>query len=360
MKLFIKRSECCGCAACIAVCPFGAIQMKEDFEGFLYPRVDKKKCRGCGLCADVCPIKHKKQAGQEPVYIGAQAKSDALRFTSSSGGVFPVLARYVLSQNGVVFGATMETDGSVHHREITAIEEISLLQKTKYVQSDIRHCYKSIKQHVRAGRLVLFSGTPCQCQAVRQYMGGENEKLLLADLVCYGVPSPGIWRKYRRELEKRHQGRITEFCFRDKRRKNNGRTISARIGGKEYICPMEKNQFCRLYFKNFTLRPSCFSCRFCTTDRESDLTMGDFWGIEKVRPEYEDGMGTSLLILRGERAKGIFEAVKEEFRYFYCQKEDILQPRLCEPTPPPGKRRILMKLNRLLPLHVTERLLRRR
>jgi len=334
--------------------------MKTDWEGFLYPKVNKRKCRDCGLCAEVCPVKHEKQARPEPVYIGAQAKSDALRFGSASGGVFPILAGYVLSQNGVVFGAAMEEDGSVRHREITKAEEIPLLQKTKYVQSDVSNCYLRIKGHLEAGRLVLFTGTPCQCQAVRLYMGGENEKLLLADLVCYGVPSPEVWKRYRRELEKRYKGPMTNFCFRDKRKKDNGRTVSARVGGREYVRSMEKDRFCRLYFKNFSIRPSCFSCEFCTTDRESDLTMGDFWRIENVRPEYADGMGTSLLILRGERAARLFEAVKQKFRYFCCQREDILQPRLCGPTPHPGKRRVLMKLNRLLPLYITEWLLRRR
>ena len=151
--------------------------MKTDWEGFLYPKVNKRKCRDCGLCAEVCPVKHEKQARPEPVYIGAQAKSDALRFGSASGGVFPILAGYVLSQNGVVFGAAMEEDGSVRHREITKAEEIPLLQKTKYVQSDVSNCYLRIKGHLEAGRLVLFTGTPCQCQAVRLYMGGENEKM---------------------------------------------------------------------------------------------------------------------------------------------------------------------------------------
>ncbi len=373
-KIFEEKSRCCGCGGCAAACPFGAISMKADSEGFFYPRIDRKKCTDCGRCEAVCPLKeakgespegkslpagHPQKAGKERIYMGAQAKEDSVRFASSSGGVFPVLAKSVLSRGGVVFGAAMEEDGTVRHRAVGTPEELAALQKTKYVQSDLTGCFQKVRQYVTAGRPVLFSGLPCQCQAVKRYVG-ESDHLLLADLVCYGAPSAKIWKKYVRELEKKYGGRFLGFSFRDKREKNNGQTVSVKIGEREYVWPIRRDQFCRLYFWNVLLRPSCYRCRFCTVNRESDITMGDFWGIEKVKPEMEDQMGTSMVILHSEKAVRLWKTVEDRFRYFTCRKEDILQPRLCGPTDLPKRRRpVFLQLCRFMPLAAAERAVKR-
>lgn len=374
-RTFEKKSCCCGCGGCAEACPFGAISMKADGEGFLYPSTDRKKCTDCGRCEAVCPLKtahgetsegkslqgaHHAKAGQNRIYLGAQAKDDAVRFASSSGGVFPVLAKYVLSREGVVFGAAMEADGTVRHREVRTPDGVLALQKTKYVQSDLRGCFQKVRQYVREGRLVLFTGLPCQCQAVKRYIGEEKENLLLADLVCYGAPSARIWKKYVRELEKKYGGQLAGFSFRDKRAQDNGQTVSVKIGEKEYAWPLRQDRFCRLYFWNVLLRPSCYVCRFCTVNRESDITMGDFWGIENVKPELEDRMGTSMVILHSEKAVRLWNTVKEEFRYFVCRKEDVTQPRLCGPTVLPKRRRpAFLLLCRFMSLAAAEKLMKK-
>lgn len=352
---FAQKSRCCGCMACAAACRYGAITAKTDGEGFVYPKIDKKKCTGCGRCREVCPVRHPGTGEGENLYLGAQAREEAVRFASSSGGVFPVLANYMLAQGGVVFGAAMEKDGTIRHREAQTPEELAPLCKTKYVQSDLSGCYQRIQHYLGEGKGVLFTGTPCQCRAVSLYIG-EDSRLLLADLVCYGTPSPGIWKKYRGELEKAHKGKLTGFWFRDKQNRDNGQTVSMRIGGKQLQTPMGKNLFCRLYFKNLILRPSCHDCAFCTVNRKSDITLGDFWGIERVRPKMQDGMGTSMVILHSQKAVLAWEAVKESFRHFSCQREEILQPRLQGPTPRSKSRMRFMFLSRFLPLEVAEKM----
>lgn len=384
-RIFRRKEACCGCNACAEVCPAGAIIMKEDGEGFSYPKLNRKKCIGCGLCAEVCPIKREAAAiadyvvkpegkGQDNaaagrVYMGAQAKADRIRYESSSGGVFPVLAGYALEKKGVVFGAVMEEDGVVRHKMARAMEELAPMQKTKYVQSSLEGCFESVRKCLKEGRFVLFTGTPCQCRAMRLYLergsrkAGEGaavcENLLLADLVCYGAPSPGIWRKYLKEMEKRHGGKLSGFCFRDKRKKDDGHTVSFFVGEKEYAYSMREDSFCRVYFRDYTLRPACYSCPYCTTERESDITIGDFWGIEKLKPEMADGMGTSLVILHSDKAKKIWEEVEKDFRYFQCEREDVLQPRLLRPAAWPGRRWRFMLLNKFLPVSISEKILRK-
>lgn len=359
-ELFEKKRHCCGCGACIAVCPFKAIEMIFDWEGIPYPKVNSEKCVGCGLCEKVCPMKHYHPKEGEGIYFAVQAKEDSLRFSSSSGGVFPVLAHRVLKKGGVVFGAAMGKDGRVYHKSIQTPSELSLLQKSKYVQSDMGDSYQKVARYLREGRQVLFTGTPCQCQALKLYLREEKENLLLADLVCYGAPSPKIWEKYVKELEMHYKGKLSEFCFRDKREKDDGHTISFRIGNKEYTHPMGQDVYCKIYFQNYTIRPSCSSCKFCTVKRESDITMGDFWEVEKRRPEMNDKKGTSLIILQNEKAIKIWEEIKGEFLYSSCKKEEILQPRLCSPSDYPMKRRWgFMVLRRFLPLNLAERILRR-
>lgn len=355
----VPKNQCCGCGVCMDACPHKAITMAMDREGFFYPRADREKCTGCGICGMFCPMKKRERTQQARAYLGVQAKEDKIRFSSSSGGVFPVLAEEVLACGGVVFGAVMAENGRVYHRGIHDRSNLAALQKTKYVQSDMSGCYRKIRRYLRDGRPVLFTGTPCQCQAVKLYIGEEDENLLLADLVCYGVPSTAIWNQYVKELEKRYHGTFRGFRFRDKQKKDNGHTVVVRIDEREYAYSIYKDPYCEMYFRNYSIRPSCYSCRFCTVNRESDITMGDFWGIGKVKQEMDDGMGTSLVILHSQKGERIWGRVKENFRYFRCQEEEILQPRLLSPVSPPKRRQKFMRYGRMMTLSKAEKIFRR-
>lgn len=347
MRLYEEKAACCGCGACADACPVQAIRMVSDGEGFRYPELSGADCVRCGRCAAVCPLKAERTAHQENLFFGA--RSNALRSGSSSGGVFAVLAEEILERGGAVFGAAYGTDMAVVHREARNREELQGLRQTKYVQSRLDGVYARIQALLQEGRWVLFCGTPCQTHALRRFLGGPHPALLLADLVCYGAPSPGLWRKYTALLERRHGGKLTAFSFRDKRAHDNGHTRSYTAGGREYAASLSGDPFCRLYFANLSIRPACHACRYCTPDRESDFTLGDFWGIERVRPEWDDGMGTSLVILHTEKARQVWEQIRGGLDWFPCRQADALQPRLLEPTPVSRFRGAFMAACRVLP-----------
>ncbi|MCI8692387.1 MAG: 4Fe-4S binding protein [Lachnospiraceae bacterium] len=352
MELYSDKENCCGCGACADVCPAGAVRMVSDGEGFRYPKIDQSKCVNCGRCERVCPMKKASAGTGENLYFGVQAKDDALRHASSSGGMFPVLAEYIFRQGGIVCGAAFGDEMRVVHREAGTKEELESLKKTKYVQSNMEGMYRRIDGYLKEGRWVLFCGTPCQVRALKLFLNKEYPQLLLAALICYGVPSPGIWDSYVKYLERKHGGKMTDFSFRDKRNRDNGHVRAYTIDGKEYADKLEKDLYCQMYFRNDTLRPSCHTCGYCTTDRDCDFTIGDFWGVEKIRPEADDGMGTSLVILHTEKAGKVWEEIKGELFQFPCEREEILQPRLTAPTTRAKGRGIYMALYKLLPASV--------
>lgn len=354
--LYKERKECCGCGACADICPAGAIRMVRDGEGFFYPRVDPRLCTGCGQCSRVCPLKGDRQEPQRNTYYGVQAKEEKVRYGSSSGGMFPVLAEYVFRQQGVVYGAAFNGEMEVAHRPARTAEELEGLKKTKYVQSRLEGVYREIREQLDKGQWVLFCGTPCQAHGLKKFLRKPYPRLILTDLVCYGAPSPGVWRSYVRYAEQKKKGRMTDFSFRDKRNRDNGHTCAFVVGGKEYAGDLNQNPYCRMYFTNYIIRPSCHSCRFCSVERDSDFTIGDFWGIDRVRPDLDDGMGTSMVILHTEKAETIWEQVKEELSWFACGEADVLQPRLTGPSPAGAGRGLFMALYRMLPFSVFQML----
>lgn len=346
-----KKEDCCGCGACADACRAGAIRMVMDGEGFYYPKVDESACVNCGRCGSVCPVKNAGCMGENHnLYLGVQARDEAVRRHSSSGGVFPMLAQYVLARRGVVYGAGYDDDMNVIHKEASGLPQLEQIKRTKYVQSDMGGIYRSVERRLQEDRWVLFCGTPCQAHALKLFLGMPYEKLVVVDLVCYGVPSPDVWRDYMKLLEKKHKGKVTAFSFRDKRNRDNGHTRSYVANGKEYVDSIYQDLFCRLYFSDWILRPSCHHCKFCTVDRDSDFTIGDFFGLGRVRPDREDGLGTSMVVVRTETAKRIWEEIKEDAVWFACAREELLQPRLLEPVKRPAGRRLFMLLRNVLPL----------
>ena len=356
MKLYTEKAACCGCGACKDACPAGAVGMVSDREGFLYPQIDEDKCLKCNRCKQVCPVRraeaHDLPERRQNLYFGAQAKAEAIRRESSSGGVFPLLAEYVFQQQGIVYGAAYDREMRVVHRAAHNMEELGGLKRTKYVQSNLDGTYQEIENQLKAGKRVLFCGTPCQVHALSLFLGSFYPRLILVDLVCYGAPSPGIWASYVKYLERRSGGKMTDFSFRDKRNRDNGHTCAYVTGDREQAGSLYEDLYCKMYFANYTIRPSCHECRYCTVDRDSDFTIGDFWGIGKVRPEMEDGMGTSVVILHRSAAQEIWEQVKGELRWFACSRENALQPRLKSPTPVAKGRKWFMALYRMLPFPV--------
>ena len=191
-----EKSQCCGCTACSSICPKKAIMMKQDEEGFMYPIIDKSKCVNCGLCDKVCPVKNAKENGNNQHAYIFQNADDKIRRESTSGGAFTAIAEYVIDNNGIVYGAVFDEKYKVIHKGIDNKEELYKFRNSKYVQSEMENCYSEIKEYLNKGKLVCFSGTSCQVEGLKNYLGKHYENLILVDVVCRAVPSPLIWKKY--------------------------------------------------------------------------------------------------------------------------------------------------------------------
>lgn len=353
MELFFERAQCCGCLACMDVCPQKAIVVQEDKEGFCYPRIQRELCVECGRCEKVCPWKGKENGEGFRKYLGVQAKNDELRRTCTSGGAFPVLAEHILQFGGVIYGAGFDGSMRLIHQRADSREKLARLMQTKYIQSDLAGIYQLIRHDLQERRYVLFVGTPCQTEAVRKLFGMTYPHLVLVDLICYGVPSPMIWKDYVHYLEKKHKGKLNTFNFRDKRNRNNGHTVSYQVDDREYLNEYSKDPYIAMFNSNCILRPSCHECKFSTLQRNSDITIGDFWGIEKKSPDMDDGMGTSLVILHTHKAAHIWEAVQDRFNCIECAEHEVLQPRLISPTAASKKRGLFFKLYRKIPFRLS-------
>lgn len=293
----LASGECVGCSACLNACPEDCITMVEDFEGFLYPLVDLSKCVGCGLCRAVCPALHGETVSNDPVAFGCRAVDDTLRLASSSGGVFSLLARQVIDDGGVVFGAGFDDEFTVVHICAENTADVARLRGSKYVQSDIGRTYTQVEGFLRRGRRVLFSGTPCQIAGLQLFLQRSEPGLLCVDFFCHGVPSPRVWKRYIDFQECRFDSRVLEASFRSKdkgwRRFSMALHFASGVG---YRAPLDRDPYMRAFLADICLRPSCYECRFKGVHRRSDITLADFWGIENVLPELDDDLGTSLVM----------------------------------------------------------------
>lgn len=343
--------SCCGCAACMDVCPVGAIQMKQGKDGFSYPETDHDRCTDCSLCDKICPLKQEHDVKVENQYYALQATDPRIRETSTSGGAFRLLAEKILARGGAVVGASME-QLSVKHIVVEQPEDLKKLSGSKYVQSNTEGIYKRVKQMLDSEREVLFSGTPCQVDALIKYLGREYRNLYLVDLICYGVASPAIWKRYVKYLEKKYKCKLTGFSFRDKREHDDGHTIAAEFADGERTWSMYTDKFCLSYFRNLTIRKQCSECPYCTDQRKSDLTIGDLWGVEKSYPQINDGMGTSLVIVHSDQGRELFREISDEANVFEISKDEAKQPRLYYPIVESSNARIAKIAADIMPLRL--------
>lgn len=300
----VNKVYCTGCAACAAVCPTKAIEMEDGGEGFLLPRIEKNRCVQCGSCDRVCPVGKPVFHGQDRAYT-VRARNEELRYASSSGGAFSLLADLVIRQGGVVFGCTMAEDCySAYHVGVEKVEELGKLRGSKYIQSRIGDSYAKAKRALEEGKWVLFSGTPCQIAGLRGFLGEKTyDKLLCVDVICHGTASPWVWKKYLQELEAQFGAKAVAVSFRDKRAGWVTFSLTCHFAnGKVYSGLVTQDYFLRGFVADLYLRESCYCCGFKAEQYASDITLGDFWGVEQVVPELADGKGNSLAI--AHTAKG--------------------------------------------------------
>lgn len=298
--------------------------MKSDDEGFLYPFVDQANCIECGLCEKVCPIKNTPESsGSNVLGYAAKAKDNAIRMSSSSGGIFYLLASNVINKGGVVFGAALVDKCMVRHIFVDSITGIERLQRSKYVQSDISDTFKTAKSFLDKGRLVLFSGTPCQIAGFEAFLGRDYDTLITQDIACHGVPAPLVYRKYKEYLSEKENSILKSINFREKSTGWYDYSLALKFENGNVICESHnKDIFMLDYLYNYSLRPSCYDCKFKGIQRCSDITLADFWGIDKMMPEMFDDIGVSLVMIQSEKGKVIFDEISDKID---CKKADCEQ-----------------------------------
>ena len=279
--------------------------MPENSEGFQAPVVDSDKCIDCGLCLKACPALNEKRINNADPECYASQATDEIRAVSSSGGVFSILAEEILMRGGYVCGAAFRDDWSVHHIIIDRIEELHKIRGSKYIQSDTEKCYKEVKALLRTGKPILFSGTPCHIAALYTYLGKKQyENLYTVDVFCHGAPSPGVWKRYLKENFSRDK--ITEVNFRDKMAIGwscSHSAVTCVRGGK-----VVSNNYTKWFQRSVILRPSCSDCPYSKLPRPADISLGDWWDIDKIAPHLNDGKGLSNVLLNSEKGKELYES----------------------------------------------------
>lgn len=304
------RTACCGCTACVNICPVQCIVMRRDREGFDYPVADSYKCIGCGKCEEVCPVISPLPERKPLAVLGGRCPEFVRG--SSSGGIFPHAAGKAAEAGGLVYGAAFDSDMSVVHRDAADLSGIGTFRGAKYVQSELYAVFEDIRESLAEGRKVLFSGTPCQVAGLKKYIVKEDGELWTVDFACHGVPSPGLWKKYVSALEKKYGAALSSVSFRDKARSwMHYDVVYGFTGrGERYVrTKYTDDPYMALFVQDMTLRPSCYRCPVRCGRSGSDLTLGDLWNVKQCIPEQNDDTGCGLVIVNSEKGRALLEGL---------------------------------------------------
>lgn len=306
-----NKKYCCGCYACNNICPKDCISMVEDNEGFYYPNVDINKCIDCNLCEKVCPFNNNLSREQFlNVAYACKNKNESIRLQSSSGGIFNLLCKYTISNNGVVFGAAFNKNFQVVHTYAETLGECSKFYGSKYVQSRIMSSYKKAKEFLDDGKIVLFSGTQCQIKGLNMFLQKKYLNLITVDIICHGVSSPLVLKKYIDNLSEINKSKIKSIKFRDKNLGWHKFSFMVQFENKKvYSRTLDKDVFMRGFLSNLYLRPSCYECKAKNYRSNSDISLGDYWRIEKIYPKFDDDKGVSLVLLNSKKGLEIFKKI---------------------------------------------------
>jgi coenzyme F420-reducing hydrogenase beta subunit len=323
----LKKERCTGCKSCGDVCPVKAIAFYSEKDGLWFPKINHDKCIGCSLCYKKCSSLSDITNQHESVLqcYGVKSKDEETRFNSTSGGFFTELANKWIEDDGIVIGAAYNDKHLVYHTYASNKEDIKKLRRSKYVQSDTSGIYKKTKELLDQGRDVLFCGTPCQVEALLLFLNKTHENLLTLDFVCCGICSPGIYKMYLEELEHQYKSKVTNVWFKNKE-EGWGR-IGTRIefsNGKHYFKVGSRDLFMTSFVTDaLSMRLSCEECKYRKLPHNSDIMLGDFWGIDKVNPVYDDNMGISAVLINSQKGIKSFDSIKDNLDFFETTKEDI-------------------------------------
>lgn len=314
-KTVCNPELCTGCMACVHRCPNHCIHWVKDREGFSYPEIDYRNCINCGFCRKICPVLNRpKDDHKKPVTKAVVNTDDAVRMSSSSGGIFSALAGWIINQGGAVCGVVSDEQG-VHHQICKTHAELAAMRGSKYVQSEIGNVYIECREILNSGRKLLFTGTPCQIAGFKAYLGREYENLYLQDFICHGVPSQGVWQLYLDQQAELAGSNLESVSFRNK--SNGWRNYSLVLrfkNGKIAAQPVTENIYLRGFVQSLFLRKSCRICAFKQIHRQSDITLADFWGVGEQVPQMSDDKGTSLVLLHSSKGADLYHAVRDEVK----------------------------------------------
>ncbi len=338
LPVLADHARCTGCGACASGCPRDAIAMERDKEGFSYPVIEPDTCIRCGHCTAICPILHEREPKPLPAAFAAWNRDDSIRRDSTSGGAFTALADYVLEGGGIVYGAAF--DGRQHLRHVACFrkEDLWRLRGAKYVQSDLGETFREIRTALES-RTVLFSGTPCQVDGLYRYLGRRPENLITCDLVCHGVPSPGVWENMARSIEQRRHKGLQAVRFRNKVTGwKDSHFTTVYDDGSVDSAPLFRTEYGRAFGRALFLRPSCHRCAYTNLNRPGDFTLGDFWGLRPDELPEQQEKGVNLLLVNTAHGSHIFDQLPLGRQAFPIERAVAGNPRLASPIEQPPDR----------------------
>lgn len=334
--------NCSGCMLCVSLCPKNCIQKNLNEEGFAYPHVDKSKCVDCGLCYKKCPAnKDVEREKVKKVYAVQRENKESLK-QSSSGGVAAVISEYVIDNGGIVYGCAFDKNLKALHIRCTYKKTLDKLKGSKYVQSDFSTVYESLIEDCKNEKIVLVVGTPCQCAAVKNLLENKYNNLILVDLICHGVPSPDLFKKYLSwKANKMGGGRILKYNFRDKEKYDWGTTYKAATAtataAATAAATADPYYESFIYAENY--RESCYNCQYAKIDRVGDITIGDYWGIQKLHPEFNVDItkGVSVVLINNNKGESLFKKINSKLNFIESsiEKAMIENSNLYEPVKRP-------------------------
>ena len=306
-----NKAECCGCTACFNICPKNAITMQADEEGFLYPLVDQEKCVNCGMCEKVCPILSKKNHEEQTDAYIIRYNNQEIVEESTSGGAFTAISSYIFKNGGVVYGAGYDIDMKVICKKAVCMADLKEMRGSKFVQSSLNRTFQEIKVALKAGKLLLFTGTPCQVAGLIHYLGKHPENLICMDFVCRGVPSPGLWKNYVDYMESKYHSKMIGARFKHKTYGYHTTTMKIDFqNGTSYFGSGRVDPYMKAFVREMSSRPSCAECAFKGIERLSDITVFDCYEYTQITGQRDDDRGYTSVFIHTDKGRKVFEAIK--------------------------------------------------